>query len=498
MMIFDDQQEEQNEQSFANGEGETQDQEQGADEQEPGKRQARCTVSISQDILEAHVVVMGEDGVAIDPKIILDSLAKERVKVGLDKNVVARLASSTGRRNTAVVVARGKRAIQGESATIKYMFDENPKLAPNYLNLKDGKVDWREAGIVQQVKKGDLLAVKTPPTNGTPGVTVTGARITPRTGTDQMIKKGDNTEFEDEERTRLMAAVDGCVAISQAKEISVSEVYLVDGDVDLESGNIRFSGSVTVNGDVKDGFKLIATKDIEIRGVVEDAYIHCGGNITVRGGFVGTGKGIIRCGGEAHLLFLENQNLISNKDVYIAEEIIHGSVVTGGSVFVKFGKGAIIGGSVRAGMGIEAKKLGNVHYQKTRLEGGYQPGYDELTKDIRAAIDQAPSTKEKIQEAVSNLLERKYKNEMFSEEHEDILQKLYDINYKYDEMIGDLKDQLDILHERRLEVSQEAYVQSTEEAFPGVDIIIDDARRVLDEEFKFKKFIYANGMINAV
>ena len=66
-------------------------------------------------------------------------------------------------------------------------------------------------------------------------------------------------------------------------------------------------GSIVVKGDVKSGFCLNAEGDIEIWGTVGDASIKFGKSVTVKCGFIGTGKEKIEAKDNLHMRVENNQ-----------------------------------------------------------------------------------------------------------------------------------------------------------------------------------------------
>lgn len=62
--------------------------------------------------------------------------------------------------------------------------------------------------------------------------------------------------------------------------------YLQLENVGATTGNIDFIGSVYVKGDVQSGFKVSATDDIIVDGLVEGS-LEAGGNIILRNGMKG-------------------------------------------------------------------------------------------------------------------------------------------------------------------------------------------------------------------
>jgi len=58
-------------------------------------------------------------------------------------------------------------------------------------------------------------------------------------------------------------------------------------NVDINSGNITFDGSLEVKGDVAEGMTIDVTGDVYIQGGVERAAVKAGHNIKVGGGIFG-------------------------------------------------------------------------------------------------------------------------------------------------------------------------------------------------------------------
>ncbi len=453
----------------------------------------RCTVTLSDDATEAYALIEGADEEEVELHIILDALVKEHVKVGIDKRAIAQLASKNGARGQSTLVAVGTKPVPGQDAEIAYHFDPNPK--PTMEHLPNGKVNYKEAGVLQAVEAGDLIAQKKPATLGESGITVTGVKISARAGTDVVIKKGENTKFRDALQTELVSTISGCVGIGEGNTIKVSPVYIVNGDVDMKTGNIRFDGGVTVKGDVKAGFTVEACGDVEIKGVVEDAHVHCGGTLTIRGGFIGTGEGLIQCCGDVHLLFLENQKLIAGGDIYIAEEIIHGDVTSGGSIYVKFGKGAIIGGEIHARNSVEAKIFGNINYQSTKVYAADNPYLDNMLQQLDEAVLHVDDTKDMIQQGIAKLLAKKYKGDAFTDEMGMHLQTLYDVSYSMDADIKKLNEKHTEVSNKRAKLTKDSYVKIIQKAYPNVTVIIDDARKKIDEEMERVKLVNRDAAI---
>ena len=143
-----------------------------------------------------------------------------------------------------------------------------------------------------------------------------------------------------------MALVDGHVSFTGGK-LNVYPVYEVRGNVDNSTGNINFVGKVVVKGNVLTGFEIKAEGDIEVEGVVEGAKLEAGGNILLKRGAQGSGRGVLICQGSLVSRFIENCTVEAGGDI-IADAIMHCSISSKSSIELKGRKGLLVGGNTAA------------------------------------------------------------------------------------------------------------------------------------------------------
>ena len=151
---------------------------------------------------------------------------------------------------------------------------------------EDGRVDYYDLGLIQNVSAGQVLCVLTPPTEGTPGYTVKGDIVKPKPGKPAPVVPGPNT----------MLSTDGLQIISKingqfefdGKKVIVNETYTLNQDVDTSTGNIKVAGNLVVRGMVTSGFKIEAGGYISVTGVVESATVTAGKDVSLQGGANGS------------------------------------------------------------------------------------------------------------------------------------------------------------------------------------------------------------------
>jgi hypothetical protein len=187
------------------------------------------------------------------------------------------------------------------------------------------------------------------------GTDVRGSNIPCIPGKDMDLPGGQNTTLS-EDKLRLYAGLDGHITVIGGK-VNVLNVFTVNGDVSVGSGNIDFSGNVIVKGDVSSGFSIRADGDVTINGVVEAATITVGGTLIIRGGFLGGDKGVLNVGGNAICKFIESGEINVKGDLETTY-IINASVKCSGAVNLT-GRGLIRGGYVLARTAVTANIFGS-------------------------------------------------------------------------------------------------------------------------------------------
>jgi uncharacterized protein len=258
--------------------------------------------------------------------------------------------------------AEGLAPVDEENGKIVYNFRTEQSNAPQ--QKEDGTVDYMNLGLVQNVSAGDVLCRILPPSSGRDGIDIYNIPVPYVRGKTPKFPSGKNTVISEDGLT-LTAALDGCIEYKNAM-LNIDDAFVVHGDVGSSSGNITFTGTVTVQGDVREGFTVKAGRDIIIRGFVEGATIEAGGNVTIAKGMNGMGKGVIRAEGDISGKYFENVSLFCKGDVY-ADVVMNSRTQAGGSVFLKGRNALLIGGSCQVGRRVYAGTIGNENNSHTEV-----------------------------------------------------------------------------------------------------------------------------------
>ncbi|RUL56916.1 MULTISPECIES: FapA family protein [Lysinibacillus] len=267
----------------------------------------------------------------------------------------------------ACLIAQGTPPTAGEDAVLKYL--EIPERKPEIR--EDGKADYFEMNFIFEIKEGDWLGEKIPPKPGIEGKNVHGEVIPAPFGKDAQLKydKHSAREVEEDGKVVLYATNSGVVENRQGL-ISVNRHLPIDGDIGLETGNIKFDGSVTIRGTVSNGFSVIATGDISIEdpGGVSGAKLikSTEGDIYIKGGIFGMGETEIEAGGSIFVKHVNDANLMAKKEIVIGSYSL-GSYLVANTILVDERKGKIIGGKAVAKNMIVTAYAGNHLERRTEL-----------------------------------------------------------------------------------------------------------------------------------
>ncbi len=145
------------------------------------------------------------------------------------------------------------------------------------------KVDFREMNAIANVKEGQVIATHVLPVPGTPGRSLLGKEIPVKPVRDIVLRLGKNVKQVDQDIVTLISGKPALDWREKLVKIDVNNEFHHPGEVDLESGNIRFEGDVRIGGNVLPSMFVGATGGVYVGGSVTKAVIHAMKSITVRG-----------------------------------------------------------------------------------------------------------------------------------------------------------------------------------------------------------------------
>ncbi|SDY71119.1 hypothetical protein SAMN05421736_103102 [Evansella caseinilytica] len=445
--------------------------------------QEHFEIEISQDKMEARINQKNELNDEIDLEELKQFIQSSGVVFGVDEDVVEQIAAKRVR--LPVKIAEGIKPIPGEDAYLKALITIEKK--KNRHDLDDNRskeVNFREVMVIPTVTTGEVIGVKIDKTEEKNGMNVLGKEIKAKPGRDLKLRPGKNTRISDDGK-EVIATTDGQVAM-ESKVIHVYPVYEVNGDLDMQTGNIDFIGNVEIRGGVPSGYRIKAKGDIRIHGSVESAELEAAGSIFIHQGVVAQGKGMIKAGGDFHTSFINQGNVETGGSVFVHKSILHSQITAMGHIICKQGRGNIVGGNVSSSMGIEVNEIGNTMNSPTSLYLGISQKIIEEEKKYKSELTQMESELEKLKILLVKMLEKEKTASLEAKERVLKLRIRQSIQ-ETENRLGELRDKLSDINDI-FENQEEAKIQIYNAVHPNTDIYFGKYRRKIVTKYENVQF----------
>ncbi len=408
-----------------------------------------------------------------------------------EKNINAQLEkiNPSEKKLSRILVAKGKAPVNGREETFMPLLEFEKKAGEL---RSDGRIDFREVGAVVQVFKGQEILERIPPVKPEDGMDVYGNIIAAEMEANDGYRKGENIVQSGHDESIFLAGIDGVLKVVQRK-VSVLETVVINGDVDYETGNIEFNGSVEVTGSVLPGFQIKAKGDISVKNSVEDAYIEAGGDVVIGMGVVGKESVKIVCGGELRTKYLLNASVEAAGDVIIEDSIINSNVFSNNRISVTAKTGKITGGEVTALYDVEAKIVGAKTETPTIISVGRNL---QIEKELNAIRKEMSLRREEVAEIIRKLKTsfgegvfedpKKYIAILPPVKKKACLSLLQELNSGNREL-KNLQEKSQEVSEK-LKLEREPYIIVYNRIYPGTVLNIKKRTRKIDREYDNARF----------
>lgn len=453
------------------------------------REDAKCEIEISKDQMYATIcIIPPKGGKMLVYDDIITQLKGEGIIEGVNTGKIKEILKN-GVFYSKVKIAEGQAPVNGHDAQVKYYFDIKKELKP--VIAEDGKVDFYNLNLVTNVKTGELLAEIIPPTPGQPGKTVTGKVLPAKEGRDIRFKAGKNVEISEDGR-KIYSKIDGQPILSDGK-ISVLEILEIKGDVGPATGNISFLGSLIVKGNVKSGYKIKVEGDAEIEGTVEAAEIEAAGNIVIKRGIQGSGKGYLRAGVDLTARYIENSTIEAGRNIIVYEAAMHSNLSAGKIIKIDGKKGLLVGGTCKAGEELIAKTIGSPMATYTEVEVGVNPELKKKLLEVNQRLQIIEKDLKKTVQAIC-LFEKLKEKDALSPEKYIIYEKLKATHKILSDQKISLSSDKESLESMITDLGR-AKVSASNAVMPGVNIVIGNASFKVKDKISHVTFYNYDGQI---
>lgn len=437
------------------------------------KLDAAAHVWLDPDKMQAWGVVLPpvNGGKPVTAEMLTQALKNAKVRAGLQEEAIAALADPREGCMKLLCVAKGEPAERGANGSAASLISE-PQDGKWLVDDWD-RVDFAERNWLRTVEAGQKVAEVAPPGPGRDGFDVTGAVLTGRPGRPATWAVGKNTMLS-EDGKHILAKVGGSFAENN-RRFSVHELLRIPGDVDYQTGNIRFKGTVIIGGNVKPRFRVEADGDVVIYGTVESGYVSAKRDVTVWGGVTAVNAGAIEAGRDLRCKFMENAAAQVGRNAQF-EALILSDVSAGGNISVVTGKGSVIGGTLTAMGDIRVRAAGNRAYRATTL--ALEPTEAFLSRKNKCSyeLDTVRAEWQSVESGMRPLIEHR-DNPRVAE----VLARQAALLIELQERISELKAQLDSLE--AMERATRHHRIYTSRAYPNVVVRISGRSLKVNSEY---------------
>ncbi|MBN1232052.1 MAG: DUF342 domain-containing protein [Candidatus Coatesbacteria bacterium] len=348
---------------------------------------------VSEDELQAFLLVSEDEADSITFKGIINFLAEKKIIAGILYNNIKKIIDDK-HFNKKILVAQGSRMIPLDNTSIRLLVFEEE-------TYSDGKaVCEGHPGV--NVVKGQILAVKTG--KGQQGFNIHGEIEHMQIKNDIPFPAGDGTEVLKTDSRILVASWNG-FAVFKENKIFVEKQLIIHGNADKSTGNIFFVGNAIIDGDVSQGISIEIWGNTRINGRIDDSILKSCGDLFVSGDIL---ESEIEVNSNINCKSIINSSVKSRGKVEVSNKVKDSEIVTSDWIEIK---GELIKSSVSATKGIKVFKVKG----ESSLEIGLNPIIEaEITDKVR-------------------LLEEISTNRMLIKKNIEILKRILKSNYQYDE-----------------------------------------------------------------
>jgi uncharacterized protein (DUF342 family) len=425
---------------------------------------SQIQITIQSDLMSAEAIITAPKpgGGELSLKEIYDEIKKVHINYGIEEAAIHRVLSDR-EYNRPFLIARGKEPEPGRESIIEYHFEIN-RIKP-FLEMKYGRINLKELNFIQNCQRGDLLAELKPAEPPLDGFNIMGTRFPAEsTGEPVQLKCGKNAHIEND---KVFADIQGNIILNKSL-IEVEEVVSVN-NVDYETGNIDFDGSVDIKGTIADGFTVKASGDIQIGKCIGRAKVYSARDVILKAGINGDREGTIHCEGNLLTKFIESSNISCGGDLIAEEAVMNSQVDVVGNLILSGKRAELIGGLSIVGGYIHCKKIGNLYDAKTSLIMGIQP---VLIEKLFKAQKNLEVRRKKLDKLDDQLIQLKSIHPPDKESAKKIFMGIKKLEEDIKETSTEISRELHKLQEMREELipAGKSYILAEDRIFRGVKL----------------------------
>ncbi len=439
---------------------------------------------VSEDKVSLFLDLFPPSENEIQPNLedILNEISNIGNIVNIDKEVISSSLNVVSQNRTPftdIIISMGDLPVDGKDGWLEVV----AKKEQQELNKKTDNIFANNDNSYLSIGKDHLIAIIHPPIEGYDGVDIFNNTIKHAKAKDIKIKLTSNIYAKEDDQNQILSKVDGFLEIYQ-NTIYVKEVLDIKGNIDVNTGNIKAYGSLVVYGNVVNDMKLNLSQNLDVNGYVGDAEIEVGKNTVIKGGFLGSGKGTIKAGGNIQLKFIENQKVYSRGTLSISKEAINSELYVRDKIISDGAQVTIIGGYAIASESIELYSAGNEYSTNTTLEVGIDYVKKFYLRDSIVKLGTLKKEIEFVDKEIIEISSTRRKSQSMCDRIKLLANRHTEINNEM-ELLKEKRNQL--LGEINKPTSSKIVIKNV--IHPGVNLIINGKQRLITEKLSSKTFV---------
>ncbi len=308
-----------------------------------------------------------------------------------------------------------------------------------------------------KISKGEPLAHLFITKKSEPGINIFGEEVNPENYENQLIEQylGENVSYS-QERGQIIADKSGYPWMDELSRMHIKAEFTLDRNLDLTFDDMKFFGSLAINGDITDKIKLEIDGDLTVYGDINDAEVKVTGSIFIEGDIINCKNSGIIAESDIKFNSAENSKIIAGNKISFSKNIHFCKTTAEKGIFGNEETSTIVGGITQSGEHIEAAVIGNT--------GG-------INSEIEISI--SPFTKELMLNISKQMIKLKELDLSDSPEYLNLQEKLSSLEEKLDDEINQILKNQDNLPK---------HIMAFKKIFPGSYIrILKKSMHISDE-----------------
>ncbi|WP_257391598.1 FapA family protein [Halalkalibacter krulwichiae] len=216
--------------------------------------------------------------------IVLQKLHALKISRGVNEEAIRE--ASQAKTPGSFEIATGLEAKQGKDGWVEALVQLKMQQGPK--ELENGRVDFRDSKEIPSVKVGEVVGIVHPPIAGQDGWTVTNEQISSKPTYPVNLVIGKGMELVNELLVAIEAGRPHLEQRGRMVKVKILRKLTHRGNVDITTGNIRFTGDVEVIGNIDESMLVEAEGDIIVHKEVNQATVTASGAVFCYGNVSGS------------------------------------------------------------------------------------------------------------------------------------------------------------------------------------------------------------------